>query len=272
MGERQTTVSQADLVEGFRRLGLQAGLTAMAHSSLSAFGWVEGGAETVIKALLEVLGPGGTLVMPTLCQRDRQLRFSTWDPARSPSDVGRITEVFRLWPGVVRSDHATHSVAALGPLAETITSGHAQAHGRPGPWGPAAFGHGSPWERLYELNATYCFLGVNFRVNTMRHFVQSLLVEDILARAPADRQTDLRERLAGWLKPGVWPNWDDERMERRLAAMNLVRYADIGMARCAAIPTRLLVRRTLAIIKAERAQWLDEPFLRWWRDAESAEP
>lgn len=268
MGERQATVSQADLVAGFRRLGLGAGLTAMVHSSLSAFGWVEGGAETVIRALLEVLGPDGALAMPTLCQRDRELRFSTWDPTTSPSDVGRITEVFRLWPGAVRSDHATHSVAALGPLAADITAGHARAHGRPGPWGPAAFGHGSPWERLYELNACYCFLGVTFRVNTMRHFAQSLLVERILNGAPADRQADLLQRLAGWVKPGVWPNWDDERMERRLAAMNLVRYAEIGQSTCRAIPARLLVNRTLAIIKSERAQWLDGPFLRWWREAE----
>lgn len=270
MGGGQATVSQAELVAGFRRLGLQAGRTAMAHSSLSAFGWVDGGAETVIRALLEVLGPEGTLVMPTLCQRDRELRFSTWDRFHSPSDVGRITEVFRHWPGAIRSDHATHSVAALGPLAASLTAGHAQAHGRPGPWGPAAFGHGSPWERLYELNAIYCFLGVNFRVNTMRHFVQSLLVEEILSAAPASRRADLGQRLAGWLKPGVWPNWDDERMERRLAGMNLVRYADIGQARCAAIPARLLVRRTLGIIKAEREQWLDGPFLRWWREAEGA--
>ncbi|MBU0608095.1 MAG: AAC(3) family N-acetyltransferase, partial [Armatimonadetes bacterium] len=114
MGPKEPVVTHETLVAGFREMGMAPGRLVMVHSSLSAFGHVEGGAETVIEALLEAISPDGTLVLPTLCQRDKERREQTWDIANSPSDVGRITEVFRTWPGAVRSDHFTHSVTAVG--------------------------------------------------------------------------------------------------------------------------------------------------------------
>jgi aminoglycoside 3-N-acetyltransferase len=255
-------LNQSGLAEGFRQLGLREGLTAMVHSSLSSFGWVEGGAETVIKALLDVLGAGGTLVLPTLCLKED--RFETWDIRHSPSTVGRITETFRLWPGVLRSDHFSHSVAALGPLAEEITSGHATAYGRPSPWGPAAFGYGSPWGKFYELNVLYCFLGVNFRVNTLRHYSQSVLVEEALAQAPSTARERLAAQIPDWRKPGVWPYHDDEKMEARLAGLGLINYVQIGNAICRSIPARTQVDHTLEILRAEPAQWFDAGFMDWY--------
>lgn len=253
----QPQVQVADIALGLGRLGIKPGDVMMAHSSLSAFGWVEGGAEAVIKAALHAVGPAGTMVMPTLCQKAKERRFEVWDPATSPSDVGRITEVFRQWPGVVRSDHATHSVAAIGPQAEGITCGHAGAHGRPGPWGPAAFGHGCPWDALHGLDAWYVFLGVSFRVNTCRHYTQSLLVESALAGgAPA-------EGLRGWLTEGVWPDYDDEQMEATLAERGLLSYETIGQARCRAIRTRALVDSSLGILRAEPERWFSSEFNDW---------
>ena len=264
-------LTEADLCAGFRRLGISEGDAMMAHSSLSAFGWVEGGAEAVITALLRVLGPGGTLAMPTLCQKDKERRFETWDIHNSPSDVGRITETLRLWPGALRSDHATHSVAALGPLAEEITSGHATAYGRPGPWGPAAFGHGSPWDRFYQLNVLYCFLGVSFRVNTMRHYCQSRLVEDALAQARPQARQGLLDRLAGWNKPGVWPHYNGEPMEARLAERGLIAYVEIGRATCRSLRARTMVDNILQVLRARPEEWFDGAFMEWWGEALSVE-
>ncbi len=48
-----------------RQLGLYAEMTVLVHSSLSSLGWVCGGPVTVIQALMDVLTPTGTLVMPT---------------------------------------------------------------------------------------------------------------------------------------------------------------------------------------------------------------
>jgi len=259
------------LVAGFREMGMAPGGLVMVHSSLSAFGYVEGGAETAIEALLEAIGPTGTLVLPTLCQRDKERREETWDIATSPSDVGKITETFRTWPGAIRSDHFTHSVTALGPLAAEITSGHATAGGRPGPWGERAFGHGSPWEKLYEHNALYCFLGVTYRVHTLRHFIQSVLLGETLSRLEAARTREegdgaekLRAQAAGWNKPGVFPWWNGEQEEEALAARGLIRYVQIGSATCRSIPARTDVDTLLGLIRAAPEQWLNPEFLPWY--------
>src|SRR5262245_3659483 len=59
----QSLVTYHDIVLGLQHLGVMRGATVEVHSSLSAFGWVEGGATTVIQALVDVLSPDGTLIM-----------------------------------------------------------------------------------------------------------------------------------------------------------------------------------------------------------------
>lgn len=262
-------VQKHDIIIGLKSLGLSPGDIVMVHSSLSSMGYVVGGADTVIDAFLEVIGPTGTLVMPTLCQKDKERRFQTWNIATSPSDVGRITETFRLRPGVIRSDHATHSVAAFGPRAIEITSGHKTAWGRPGPWGEAAFGHGSPWEKFYELNVRYVFLGVTMRVNTMRHFIQSRIVEDCLNTAPPERQQALRARIQGWYTPGVWPNYDDTKMEAILNMLGLIKVVKIGAADVMMLQARDLVDRSRRILESDPERWFPEDFLAWYRECRS---
>ncbi len=53
------------LCADLRALGVESGMTMIVHSSLTALGWVSGGPQAVVLALQEVLGPQGTLVMPT---------------------------------------------------------------------------------------------------------------------------------------------------------------------------------------------------------------
>ena len=65
MTDSTTTLTRSDIVDGLRALGLAAGDRVVVHSSLKAFGRVEGGPNTVIDALEEVITPAGTLVMPT---------------------------------------------------------------------------------------------------------------------------------------------------------------------------------------------------------------
>ncbi len=111
-----------DLDRALRRVGVRPGILVMAHTSLSAFGYVEGGARTVIDRLQAAVGTAGTLVMPT--HTVSTFGKPAYDAARTPSTVGSITEVFRKLDGVWRSLHPTHSMAARGPLAEALTAGH----------------------------------------------------------------------------------------------------------------------------------------------------
>jgi aminoglycoside 3-N-acetyltransferase len=137
----------------------------MVHSSLSSLGYVPGGAETVIKALLAALGPEGTLVMPTHSW-DRSGRDFRFDVRHTPSCVGTISEVFRTMRGVARSMHPTHSVAAIGPSAAYLTEGHENAL--------TPCGEGTPYGKLIEERCQILFLGTTLDQNTMFHALEAL--------------------------------------------------------------------------------------------------
>src|SRR5688572_16925285 len=64
--DRTPTPATVDnLAADLAALGVKAGMALLVHSSLSALGWVNGGAPAVILALEQVLGRTGTLIMPT---------------------------------------------------------------------------------------------------------------------------------------------------------------------------------------------------------------
>ncbi len=175
--ERPATVSS--LVADLGRLGVEDGMTVMVHSSLRSLGWVAGGAQAVVDALLAAIGPTGTLMMPTHSSSlsDPALWVappvpeSWWEPIRTETPaydprltptraMGAIVECFRDLPGVIRSAHPMVSAAAFGPHAQTLVSEHALDHG---------LGEGSPQARLYDLDGHVLLLGVGHATNTSLH-------------------------------------------------------------------------------------------------------
>lgn len=58
-------ITKKSLLEDLKGLGIEKGDTLLVHSSLSSLGWVCGGAQSVIMALIEAVGKEGTIVMPT---------------------------------------------------------------------------------------------------------------------------------------------------------------------------------------------------------------
>jgi aminoglycoside 3-N-acetyltransferase len=151
----------------FVALGLRPGMVAMVHSSLRRIGWTEGGPATVIAALLDVLGPDGTLVMPA---ESPQLADTTnqdvFDPRTTPTTMGAIPEAFRSYPETQRSNHPLVSVCANGMRAREITAEHALEF---------CEGRGTPFEKLYELDAWTLLLGVGFDRCTSLHYAESLV-------------------------------------------------------------------------------------------------
>lgn len=259
-------VRKEDILKGIKELNISKSGIIMIHSSLSSIGYVVGGADTIIDTFLNYLFPKGTLVMPALCQKDKEKRFENWDIKRSPSDVGRVTEVFRKRKGVLRSDHPTHSVAAYGPKARELISDHSQAKGRPSPWGEAAFGKGSPWERLYLWDAYYLFLGVTLKVNTMGHFSQSLFIEGILKKVgKIGKRKEMEKEVQRWLKPGIWPSFNFEQMEEVLKSQGLIKYGKIGKATVRLLRARSMVDAILKELYIHPQRWLEVSFLKWWR-------
>jgi aminoglycoside 3-N-acetyltransferase len=154
MGERaavdasDTPRTRTSIAADLRALGVTTSSLLLVHSSLSSVGWVCGGPVAVAGALLDVVGPSGTLVVPTHTAgnsdpatwenppvprswwRTVREHMPAFDPLLTPSTgMGAVAELVRTWPGAMRSDHPQMSFAAVGPHAEQITAGHALESG-----------------------------------------------------------------------------------------------------------------------------------------------
>jgi len=81
----------ADLIQ----VGVRSGGILMVHSSLKSMGHVPGGPEIVIRALLEALGPEGTLLMPALTYETVTNENPVFNIAKTPTCVGALAEYFR---------------------------------------------------------------------------------------------------------------------------------------------------------------------------------
>ncbi len=265
-GDPNVQVTREDVAAAARGVGIEPGDTMLFHSALSSMGRVVGGPDAVIDGMLDAVGPEGTVAVPTLCnwEADEQhLVFERWDPATSPSYVGKLTETLRLRPEAYRSDHATHSVAAIGARAEELTAGHGASGLRHSPFSGTAFAHASPWQRLVDWNAAYCFIGVTFWVNTMVHYVEARLAENALARA-GERREEMVAELASWMKPGPFSGIrieDREVIEEMLRAEGIVRHGPIGSATLRCARAKPMAERWIAIVEADPERWLQDDFL-----------
>ena len=268
-GDKRTNVTREDVAAALPTVGIIPGDTVMFHSALSSMGHVAGGPEAVIDGLLDAVGPTGTVAMPTLCNwtpEEQDRVFERWNPETSPSYVGKITEVFRRRADAVRSDHATHSVAAIGARAQELTAKHGGGQPRLGPFADKAFATESPWERFVQWNAAYGFIGVTFQVCTLVHYVESLVVERALQRAEPRERPRLANAVSGWMRPGVWPTIridDRQVIEAMLAERGVVRYGRIGSATLRCARTRPMVAKWLRIVESEPQRWLPEDFVDW---------
>lgn len=181
-------ILKKDIMDALKEAGVSKGQVIMVHTSLSSLGYVCGGAQVIIEALLESIGAEGTIMMPTQSWKNLdpdagvhwevpeewwQIIRDNWpayDKEITPTNtMGAVAEMFRRWPGVLRSDHPARSVAAKGKYAEYLTAGHDLSN---------IFGEDSPIGRLYELDGHVLLIGVGYDKNTSLHLA------DVRAKYP----------------------------------------------------------------------------------------
>lgn len=150
-----------DIVRTYSALGVETGITVFVTGDLGRFGRYEIADKHAIapdhyRALRELLGPEGTLIVPTastnLCSSD-----IPYDPATTPShNMGVLPEYVRTLPGSLRSFHPFWSLVANGPAAQEIV-GNVSRH---------AYGWGSVWQRMVDKNILCLHLGKHPRLTT----------------------------------------------------------------------------------------------------------
>lgn len=152
-------LGRKELVRDLRRLGVAPGMDLMVHSSLSAIGSVEGGAETVVDALLQAVGKRGTLLAPSFNHR----AATVFNPQTTPTTNGAIPDALWRRTQAERSLHPTHAVAAIGPRARDYCSGHLEA----GIWAPD-----SPIGKLVHGGGYILALGTTHDTSTAYHVAE----------------------------------------------------------------------------------------------------
>jgi aminoglycoside 3-N-acetyltransferase len=190
-------VTRSQLAADLRALGVREGGVLMVHTRMSALGWVAGAAETVVHALLDALGPDGTL-MAYVSWEEHVYHATDWpaerraaylaeppvfDPAISEADRehGRVPERFRTWPGTRRSFHPEASVVAVGARAAWLTADHPQDEG---------YGASSPFARLCDAGGQVLLLGAPLETLTILHHAEGI------ARVPDKRTVTFRVLVA----------------------------------------------------------------------------
>jgi aminoglycoside N3'-acetyltransferase len=155
------TFTADGLLKDLRAMGSGEGDTLLVHSSLFGLGPLEGGAEAIFEALRRAVGEKGTVCMPAFAHGT--LDRPVYDPAQSRSATGELTNLFWRRPGVLRSRHPSHGLAAQGARAEWIVRDNEQFE----PYDiRGAFG------RLYQLDAKIFFLGSGLQCNSTLHAVE----------------------------------------------------------------------------------------------------
>lgn len=245
--------SLQSLIDDLQKLGLQAGMHVIVHTSYKSLGHVIGGPSAVILALENVITPEGTVLMPTftehLCDPStdeneypreywQQVRdnLPIFQPDLTPAtkSIGIVPELFRKQDGVLRSSHPHLSFAAWGKFAKELVCNHSLHY---------ALGEGSPLARLYELKGYILFLGAPHDSNTSLH-LSEYRVSDSLKKP---NNWDVCMLIDG---RRTWTYYEDiennckvfpEILMDYRKANGPLRHGKVGKANCLLIPQRELV-------------------------------
>lgn len=160
--------SKAELKEALRCAGIQEGDILYCHVAMSKLGipkeQLEGKTKfnVIYEALLEAIGPQGTLLTPTFTYSFCYGQI--YDPVESPSTVGYFGENLRKLQGAKRSLDPLFSSAGIGHKIDELFQDLPNE----------SFGKDCLFDRLGKIGAKLCNIGVDLFFTTFNHFVQEM--------------------------------------------------------------------------------------------------
>lgn len=240
----KSTVTAAGFTHGLNQLGVTVGMALEVHSSLSQFGYLEGGAETIINTLIEEVGVHGAIVMPAFClspnlpltEEDQQLGLTTkiriLSEQEERSAMGIVADSFRK-----RQDVLTGSGMF-----------------RVSAWGKDADKHSTGFQHLIDNDGYALLLGVDiYKLSTM-HYVEDVLPDDIRNRFNPSEEARIKYPENEWMieaweqtvKP--WYAIQDDAY-----AKGMIKDVNIGSAKCMFFKVR-------PVIELYRQALLERPY------------
>jgi aminoglycoside N3'-acetyltransferase len=227
------TITQDEIEVGLHELGLRRDDAVEVHSSLSSFGWVEGGATTIIEALMHVVDKEGAVVMsaypvspPVPLTEEEKTRGIAWkvrilDPdSDEKTGLGIIADTFRRHPDVICGTEFHRGCA----------------------WGRDAHLHCENYYHLLEIDGWALLLGVGIdRCSSMHAAEEVPIPEEITKRfeVPADILQDYPEdRWA--IGYGSTPNDPWAKVWAEAQRRGLVRTRTIGQSECKLFKARAM--------------------------------
>ena len=244
-------VRAGDITRAVRTLELQNRPVCL-HSSLRSFGFVEGGAETVIQSFLD---EGCTVLVPTFTDKevaspaDQSPPQNGYDYTRSTThhthsktpyspdsndvagDMGAVPKALVRLPGRVRGDHPLDSLSAVGPLAHKLVGGQTSLD-------PYA-----PFRRLAELGGYVVLLGVGLTRMTLLHGAEQRAGRNLFRRWVSDKNGETVSVLVGGCSEGF------EALAPVLAGLEHTH--TVGASRWRVFPARETSEYAAAAIRAQ---------------------
>ncbi len=184
LGELNAIITKQDIVNALKTNGVKEDAVLEVHVALSSFGYVVGGAQTIIDALIDVVGYNGTILMtmndlfnseptywkvPSMVYDDiKKIRkhIPAFDKKNSDSyDSGSVVENLRRRTGVVISNHPTYSYIAWGKYAKFLCNRHSLHLSQ---------SIESPLGRISELRGHVLLMGVDYSYCSLFHLAQEI--------------------------------------------------------------------------------------------------
>jgi len=236
------------LKRDLKRIGIGEGETVLVHSSLKNIGYVKGGPDTVVDALLETVGTTGTIAMPAFSYCFLKEGTQPFSLSETPSRVGLITETFRKKEETLRSNHPTHSIAARGKHARLITENHK---------GLSPYNRKGPFGKLYQLNSKILFIGCGLAPNSTLHAIEDwaglpyLTPEKAIIKDKIGREKIVEvERTPSGHRDFYSGN--NSKIVKIFNEYNLIKEGKIGKANVCLIEMKKLVDICLKLVKNKR--------------------
>jgi len=259
---RRVAVSKDRIISDLRKIGVREGDHIAVTLSFRSIGHVDGGPTTFIDALLEAVGPNGTIMMNTYTRTFPLSAIASdyiSDYRSTPTWTGLVPETLRKRRDSIRSHHPSASVTAIGRLAKYLTEGHDE--------NSSLF---MPYSRLADVGGKYLCIGLGNNLVAIRHEAQHLAgLSDVVDRWRGVKYRDDEGKVKIYAFNSPPCIRKSPELVPTMRKMGIVKIGKVGMARSIIASAKDLLHAMAQMLeKTPTLNLCDKVWCLWCREAE----